>query len=91
MQNAIQLSQDEALRKLVELRVIENVQPPPQRAIQVVACHGVESSYMFAMTRDPLLPGFDALDAWELTGPLELRKIVAGTIQSLISKRHPQQ
>lgn len=90
MQNAIQLTQEEAVAKLVELRVLEQHPAPAVRAIQVIACHGPEESYIFAMTREPALPGFDAIDAWQLTGPLQMRQMVTGVIQSAIAKRHQQ-
>ena len=89
MQNAFQLTQEEAFDALTCCRIIEQQPAPPVLALQILVAHGPEDSFLFCMVRDPLLepPGIQTLDAWKLVGPLDARKLVAGTLQSLISKR----
>lgn len=90
MKEAQQLTQDEAFEVLARLRILEQTPAPPQKAIQIVVSHGPEESYLFTMTRDPVLPGLDTLDAWRMVGPMKARTLVASTLQNLISRRYQQ-
>lgn len=88
--NAAQLSQEEALRALVDHKILERNRPPPVRSIQVIAAEGAEKTIIFVMLRDPAVAGIENLDAWEITGPLRARKAVQAVLQNQISKRYAQ-
>lgn len=88
--NASQLPQEEALRALVDHKILERNRPPPVRSIQVIAAEGPDKTIIFVMLRDPAVAGIENLDAWEITGSLVIRRSVQNVIQNQIAKRYAQ-
>lgn len=85
---AAQLSQEAALQALTEQGILSKHAPPPVRAVQVIAAHGAETSYVFAMLREPEREAILSLDAWELSGPKPYRHAIANIVRNQISKRY---